>query len=378
VKNGFDSTTGIYLNAVSLEGIDSQMPVTDAKKLLFDELLSDFDFSYPDSARAHLVALFLQPFVRQMIDGATPMYLIEASIRGAGKGLLADVFSLITTGQTTPITPFALERTELEKRITADLAAGQQIMAFDNVTRLGGQVLDAVLTSQRWRGRILGQSKIVNLPNTATWLATANNVELLGDTPRRIIPIRLEPKSERPEDRMNFKHIRLRHWVRQNRIQLVNALISLVAHWIDAGRPKVAPTLGSYEEWADVMGGILESVGIGGFLENREYLYSDSQPDHHEWHLLLEQIYARYPNQFVGARDILRIAQESKILSEFVANRSELSSLQRIGKSLLSMRDRIFGDFQLKTSLNTHTKRICCCANTYPANPARIQLSRLE
>jgi hypothetical protein len=60
-----------------------------ARALIVDDLLIDFPFvSDPD--RAHAVALFLLPFVRELIAGPTLLHLIEAPTMGSGKGLLAD------------------------------------------------------------------------------------------------------------------------------------------------------------------------------------------------------------------------------------------------------------------------------------------------
>ena len=44
-----------------------------AKRLVLDELLGDFPFK-SDADRAHAVCMFLQPFVRDLIDGETPLY----------------------------------------------------------------------------------------------------------------------------------------------------------------------------------------------------------------------------------------------------------------------------------------------------------------
>ena len=49
------------------------------------------------------------------------------------------------------------------------------------------------LTATQWRGRRLGKSEIVDVPNDATWVATGNNVELSDEIARRTIPIRLDP-----------------------------------------------------------------------------------------------------------------------------------------------------------------------------------------
>jgi hypothetical protein len=51
--------------------------ITKARELIVTELMGDFPF-VGDAERAHAVALMLQPFVRPMIHGATPCFLLEA------------------------------------------------------------------------------------------------------------------------------------------------------------------------------------------------------------------------------------------------------------------------------------------------------------
>jgi hypothetical protein len=62
-----------------------------------DELLVDFPF-VRDSDRAHAVAAILLPFLQRIIGGLAPIHLIEAPTQGSGKGLLASLISIVTTG----------------------------------------------------------------------------------------------------------------------------------------------------------------------------------------------------------------------------------------------------------------------------------------
>src|SRR5207248_3320586 len=64
-----------------------QADVQHAVRLIVDDLLGDFPF-VAQAERAHAVALLLLPFVRSLIDGLTPLHLVEAPSPGTGKGLL--------------------------------------------------------------------------------------------------------------------------------------------------------------------------------------------------------------------------------------------------------------------------------------------------
>jgi hypothetical protein len=123
------------------------MPSEEAKAWLFRELLGDFPFA-DEASRAHSMALLLEPFVRPMIRGPTPLYLLDAPIRGAGMSLLADVACLLTTGRKAEVmTLVRSDAEEHEKRITALLLAGAQWVLIDNTTSLASAPLAAVLTT---------------------------------------------------------------------------------------------------------------------------------------------------------------------------------------------------------------------------------------
>jgi putative DNA primase/helicase len=62
-------------------------------------------------------------------------------------------------------------------------------------------------------------------------------------------------------------------WALENRGSLVAATLTLGRAWIDAGAPRWSGApLGSFERWCDVIGGVLEVVGVRGFLGDRPAL----------------------------------------------------------------------------------------------------------
>src|ERR1700722_10933368 len=98
---------------------------------------------------------------------------------------------------------------------------------------------------------------------------TGNNVQLSRELARRTLWSRLEPNSEKPWERKSeeFKHYPLAEWVRQNRGQLIWAALTLIQNWIAQGKKPGTRTLGSFENFSRVIGGVLDAAGIGGFLQ---------------------------------------------------------------------------------------------------------------
>jgi hypothetical protein len=347
---GYDRDSGLLLRLLGLEGIRTNITVPEACRWLLDELFGDFPFA-DEASRAHTLALVLEPFVRPAIRGPTPLYLIDAPIRGAGKGLLADVACLVATGRKADVmTLVAGNAEEHEKRITSLLLAGAPWILIDNATSLASAPLAAVLTATQWRGRRLGSSEMVDVPNDATWVATGNNVELSDEIARRTIPIQLDPGVKRPEQRTRFAHPELLKWVSENRATLVSACLSLVRAWLDAGCQEGKTTLGSYESWARILGGVLGVSGVSGFLGGRERLYSEADREIADWRALCEAWWETYADYPVTAKDVFDLAKAHSLLLSIWGGRKDLAAQQRLGHALSGMRDRVFGGCKVRSA----------------------------
>lgn len=338
-----------YVPTGDVPDVPEQPTVLDverAKQLVLEELLGDFPFA-GDADRAHAVALFLLPFVRSMINGPTPLHLVEASSQGSGKGLLVDVALRPALGHAVGIIPPPKDDEELRKSITARLCEGRAAVVLDNVYSLTSAVLAAALTAEMWDDRVLGKNETVSLPVRWVWVATGNNATVSTDIARRSIRIRLVPAQDKPWLRTDFRHPNLREWVNENRGELIWAALTMVKSWIVAGMPgpQVAP-LGSFESWSQVIGGILEHIGIDGFLANIEEFYEIADTEGAIWRQFVAAWWDEYENRPVKAGDLLKIAQEIDLFD--LKGSTERAQTTALGKALRRQKDRIFGEFRIE------------------------------
>jgi hypothetical protein len=171
--------------------------VADALHLIAEPFL---EFPFVDEAgMPNTLATALTPILRFAIRGHTPLGLFDAPQAGTGKGLLAEVIALITTGRPAAMMAAPHQEEEWRKHITALLSSGATVITIDNVeNRLESASLAIALTAQEWTDRILGLSKIITVPVRVTWVATGNNIRLGGDLPRRCYWILLDSKMSRP------------------------------------------------------------------------------------------------------------------------------------------------------------------------------------
>jgi putative DNA primase/helicase len=290
---GYDPATGLYLALGDLRvspvaDIPPDSAIAWAKRLLLEELLGDFPFATP-SDKAHALSEIITPVARPLISGPTPLHLNEAPSPGSGKDLLADCASLIATGTLPPAMTEGRDDDEWRKRLTAKLITSPTMILIDNVKRrLDSGSLSTALERPVWEDRHLGLSRMVTVPIRCVWICTANNPALSDEIARRTTRVRIDPQMETPWERTGFRHPDLRMWVREHRGELLWAVLSLVRHWVARGRTRGDQSIGSYESWSQVIGGILKAGDIPGFLGNRHEVYRQAQSESAGMRVLVE------------------------------------------------------------------------------------------
>jgi hypothetical protein len=282
--------------------------IESARELL-DDLLHDFQFASP-ADKANALAIPLERIVRELVDGPLPISAIEASTRGAGKGLLARVLLAITSTPTA-IWSEVKDEAEIRKALTSFFAAGTEALLIDNLRHgLVSGVIAAAVTTDEWIDRLLGTNRLVRAKVRCSWIVTANNLSASSEILRRCSRIRLTPTVERPEERTDFRHPALMQWVVEYRSDLLRALIIFINHWIDYGRP--APTmapLGSFESWTKTIGGILETNGITDFQANRREFADVADLETAPWRELIAKWWGEHTDKLVQSKDLFLLAE---------------------------------------------------------------------
>ena len=344
---GFDEKSGVYRYHNNLGPVEA-LPLPQSTDLLLNEVLGDFPFA-DDGSRANALALLLQSFIRPAIAGLVPLFLIDTPAPGTGKGLLVEIISQIALGQPAGIMVQSDDE-ETRKTFTALLLGGHTLVVLDNVRSLRSTVLSAILTTDYWTGRVLGKSQTMRLENTTAWVATGNNVSLSDEIARRTVQVRLDARVERPEERTGFRHPLLLEWVKEHRPELVAACLGIVQAWLDAGMPLGTVSLGRYERWAEMMGGLLEVAGVPGFLSNREALHTESEQQIGTWRDFCEVWAQANGTEPTTVKDLLELAIHKDLLLELRAGRGQLAAQQRMGHALARRRDRVFGEWIIRSA----------------------------
>lgn len=325
-KPGYDPETGLFfdIQKESFPPIPAAPSLADGQqaiRFLDDELLrrpclnSDrpedqgFSFAQPSDRSAALAAL-LTALVRPSLPTA-PIFLKRATRPGSAKTLLADIPALVATGRPATIFELGADADEVEKRMLSVLLAGDSVVNLDNLeVPLGGATLCKVLSGETITGRLLGFNKTATVPTAALFMATGNNIQVVGDMTRRVVVINLDPQSEAPENRQYDRN--LMTWIPENRPRLVQAGLTALRAYIVAGRPRQTPWLmGSFEDWDTTIRQALIWLGEDDPLAGTAQLES-ADPVRCKLRALLIAWYATFRSAGATSKEAISHAKETQ------------------------------------------------------------------
>lgn len=261
-EKGYDASTGIYLAndfKISVPAAPTQEDAKASTERLLD-LISDFSFVNPAGKSVWLAGV-LSVAARHAFSGPVPIIIIDASKRGSGKSLLADAASVLARGIKASRMFYTDDDVEMDKRITSLALAGEQAVLIDNVVgKLASAPLDAAITSDSYTGRVLGKTEMPSMSIKIVWFVTGNGLIIGADTARRAIVSRLEPDTDRPEDRegprpgARWKYPHLLDYILEHRSELLGHALTIVRAYLLAGRPSQnLKPMGSFEAWSSVI-----------------------------------------------------------------------------------------------------------------------------
>lgn len=252
-KAGYDALTGTYADFDEAR-YDLGNPTRDDAELERDYLkwlLREFEFASDADCAAALGAI-LTAVVRPSLPLA-PAFNINAPRSGGGKSLLAALIALGASSDQPYSVTYPTTEEEASKQILAVLLEKPAVVLFDDMQSatawksLGP--INKALTSPTITERVLRASRTATARTNVLFLGTGNNVEPAKDMRRRVVSIRLAPKSETPALR-DFSFNPVAH-IRADRPRLVQSALTIVEAYRLAGRPACEiPSIGSYEEWS--------------------------------------------------------------------------------------------------------------------------------
>ena len=176
---------------------------------------------------------------------------------------------------------------------------------------------------------------------------------------RRVVWIRLRPSVENPSE-MEFRIKDLRKWALEHRSDLVTACLTLIRKWVALGIPDGQARKGSYESWASIMSGILDAVGVEGFLGNYARLSEKANESSEIWREFVRAWNMKHSTSPVGVSELFLLAstktttingQKDEIgqnyLGDLLTQETERGRKVKLGELLKSQVDRVYGSYRI-------------------------------
>lgn len=225
---------------------------------------------------ADCIAAALTPLLSTAIEGALPAFLVTARKPGSGKSELAKLCSMLGNGGKQFTTWRKSE--EMQKLIGSFAREDKRTVIFDNIKRnIDSADLESAITSRFLTFRTMATHSTEGTPCNTTWFFTANGASMSQDLLRRSIVVLLDKDTNDKGWRVDNAGSVLVQFVHDNEAALVTLMCDLITKWHDAGAPRSAKQVFSnFEEWSEIVGGILDVAGIDGFWEARDQVVQDA------------------------------------------------------------------------------------------------------
>ena len=219
-----------------------------AREYLLNELLGELN---TDNASV-LAALFL-PMVRSLIDGPTPLHMFSIE---SGGWEVPEMVAAIINGERVAISVPATKEA-INNYAAWKLSFEYQVLLFEKCQGEVHPYMSEALVQKSCSAQ-MGKEYREGV-NNAVWLLSNRDADIPDDLWLQLLPIRSYPnRGPRPDTR----------WVLENRRSIFQALMTLVQNWINQGMPADEDIpFPRFESWSEIIGGLLISSGIDGFLE---------------------------------------------------------------------------------------------------------------
>ena len=358
IKPGYDKESQIFLDLKEPAIVPESPTIEDCKNALEIILYPFKDFPFCSQLdKAVLLAAVLTGVLRPALPTA-PASVVESPDVGSGKTLIARSLSMMITGQEPSVC--SISRTndddEMRKKLFTFMRDGDKVVLIDNIVgSLNSASLAAALTSSFFKDRILGKSESSEVPNRALFVLTGNNLTLAGDLPRRMLSIRIDPKTERAYAReFDLDPVA---YVRDKRLRIVEAALTLVRGMFTHIKVRAKGRMASFEIWDDL---VRQTVcwlhSIAGGLADPMDAVDKAQADDPERELLF-RFYTEWKDIFedkiLTSKEVLnylRGSEDKDLFNSYgdLTGRQGLPTSKSIGWDLRRYKDRIANGLVLR------------------------------
>jgi putative DNA primase/helicase len=358
VVDGYDLAEAVLVIAPGHWSSTPSRPTKADAKAAIVRLFAPFEhFPFRDDVdKSVTLAAMLSVIARPTLPSC-PAFALTAPVRGSGKSKIADMVATLGTGRSAAAMAWANDDAENEKRLASAVLAGDSVVLIDNVeSTVRSPLLCSVLTQETVALRPLGRSEVVRVANRALIVTTGNNLAIAGDLTRRFLIAEIDPQSERPETRkFPFDPVER---VRAERRMLVADALTVLRYGMRIGQQ--ATPLGSFEEWSRRVRDPLIDLGYADPCKALDRLVDDD-PEREIAMALIASWHSVFAGTPTNVNAALAHAERDRsgalhAALDAVAGGAGGINARRVGRYLLRIKDRYFGDAVIRQGRDSHTK----------------------
>lgn len=220
---------------------------------------------------AALVAAMVGVFTVNLLpDGAVrPMVLVDGNDVKLGKSLLVRMMLSFVHGK---IAEFSKPKSdeELRKILDATAIAGKPYLFLDDLHSLASNDLNHFSTSPTHELRVMNTQNLPSCPNVWQVFGTGRDIKLDDNLERRVLAIDLFSSEDWRTRKVANPWTNPQVILPSYRSPACSAIWALLKNWIEAGMPKGATRLDSFEDWSEIVGNVVMAADIADPCGRRE------------------------------------------------------------------------------------------------------------
>lgn len=259
---GYDDESEIYTLESPIKINVGMTPAEGAA--VWSDYLKEFPFRDERSKAvciAEAVALYVHGL--QELTANRMGFIFKANKVRSGKSLAAQFGITPAYGLAEGQTISGQE--EMKKLLDATALEGKSYLFFDNLTgNVKSNLLESFMTTPVWTGRVFGSNaRTFSAPKGVIVIITGNNITTSADIAGRCLLCSLYTEEADPQARVIKRVMSPQRLANpQVRGDLLSALWAMVRGWDQAGRPRGSRRIAGFEEWCDLVGGIVTAAGF--------------------------------------------------------------------------------------------------------------------
>ena len=273
LPEGYDAATKTF--TVPLLDYATDWPLEDAQAWL-DATFGAFPFFesgelFTRRSFAALVAAMVGVFTVNLLpDGAVrPLVLVDGNQVKLGKSLLVRMILSPVHGKIAEGSKPKSDE-ELRKILDATAIAGKPYLFLDDLHSLASNDLNHFSTSPTHEPRAMHTLNLPNCPNVWQVFGTGRDIKLDDNLERRVLAIDLFSSDDWRGRKVANPWTNPQVILPAYRAPACSAIWALLRNWIEAGMPKGGTRLDSFEDWSEIVGGVVVAAGIADPCGRRE------------------------------------------------------------------------------------------------------------